>query len=177
MIIKNEVKKNMKNGAKIALVIIIVAITVFAVGAMTSNNNHANVKNVTTPYNTTCKLNIGEGIISEETTVNEDGQKLTFSDGTRKGVFISTTKDVSDLLNSIKTHGTLCKDDNVTWYHMKDQQLVNTYSPFGGTHLKLADTNEYDVGFMENPNNDEVIILVASPNTIVDCFKTIEWGK
>ena len=134
------------------------------------------IQDVTTPYGTKCKLNIGGGLNPDETTVNDDGQKLAFNDGYKDGLFISTTQDVSDLLDSIKSSGTKCSDDNIVWYHMKDQELSNTWSPLGGDHLKLDTTTEYDVGFMENPNSDEVIILIAGPDTIVDCFKSIEWG-
>ena len=161
---------------KIALVIIVIAIGIVVVGSLTNSGNNENIKNVTTPYGTTCHLNIGKGMYSEETVVNDDGQKLVFDDGANKGIFISTTQDLSDLIAGIEATGTKCSDDGVTWYHMKDQQLANTYSVFGGTHLKLEDVNEYNVGFMKNPNNDEVIVLVAGPDTIVDCFNSIQWG-
>ena len=167
----------MKTITKIALIIIILAIAILLIGNITNNsNNNENIKNVTTPYNTTCQLDIGEGIITEDTTVNEDGQKLAFTDGISECMFISTDKDVSDLTSSIESYGTKCLDDGVTWYHMKDQELVNTWSAFGGTHLKLKDTNEYDVGFLENPNGGETIILVGPPDTIVNCFNSIQWG-
>ena len=161
----------------VAIIILIIAIGIFVVGSLTNGDSNENIKNVTTPYNTTCQLNIGKGMISDETTVNDDGQKLVFTDGITKEMFISTKNDVSDLLTSIESTGTACEKDGVVWYHMKDQQLANSYSVFGGTHLKLEDTNEYNVGFVENPNTDEVIILVGSPDTIVDCFKTISWGQ
>ncbi|MBO7718715.1 MAG: hypothetical protein J6S29_01035 [Methanosphaera sp.] len=167
----------MKNGAKIAIVIIIVAIAVFMVGAMTSNNNHTNIKNITTPYNTTAKIDIGKGMYTEDTHVNENGQVLAFDAGGNEGYFISTSKEnAADFIKSIQS-GTKCRDGDIVYYHLEDKELVNTYSPFGGTHLKLKTTNSVNVGFMENPNSDEVIIVMAGPDTIVDCFKSIEWGK
>lgn len=162
---------------KIAIAIIILAIAIVLIGMLTGGgSSNENIKNVTTPYNTTCQLDIGEGIITEDTTVNDDGQKLAFTDGISECLFISTDKDVSDLTSSIESYGTKCRDGDVVYYHMKDQQLTNSYSVFGGTHLKLEDVNEYNVGFMENPNGGETIILVAPPDTIVDCFNSIQWG-
>ena len=162
---------------KIAIAIIIIAVAIFVIGMLTGGgSSNENVKNVTTPYNTTCQLNIGEGIITEDTVVTEDGQKLAFTDGISECLFISTNQDVSDLISNIEASGTKCLDDGVVWYHMKDLQLTNSYSVFGGTHLKLEDVNEYNVGFMENPNGGETIILVAPPDTIVDCFNSIQWG-
>ncbi len=134
------------------------------------------IQDVTTPYGTTCKLNIGGGINAEDTTVNDDGQKLAFNDGYKDCIFISTTKDVSDLTKEIESTGTKCARDDIVWYHMKDQKLANSYSVFGGTHLKLENVNEYDVGFLKNPNSDETLILVAGPDSIVDCFKSVKWG-
>lgn len=154
--------------------ILLIILGLFVVNMMGTQNNQ-NIKNVTTPYGTTTTLNIGKGV-SNESTVNEYGQKLVFNDGYKEGVFISTTRDVSDIIKNIETGGTKCARDNIVWYHMKDQQLANSYSVFGGTHLKLEDTNEFDVGFMKNPNSNETIILVGSPDTIVDCFKNVKWG-
>ena len=134
------------------------------------------IQDVTTPYGTTCKLSIGGGINPDDTTVNEDGQKLAFNDGYKDCIFISTTKDVSDLIKSIESTGTKCAKDDVVWYHMKDQQLANSYSVFGGTHLKLENVNEYDIGFLKSPNSDETLILVAGPDSIVDCFKSVKWA-
>ena len=43
--------------------------------------------------------------------------------------------------------------------------------------MKLKHADEYDVGFMESPDSDEVIILVASPRKLVDCFNSVKWGN
>ena len=158
---------------KLSKILIGIGIIFLLIGAVSAADR---IQDVTTPYGTTCKLNIGGGLNPDETTVNEDGQKLAFNDGYKDCVFISTTKDVSDLIKDIESTGTKCAKDDIVWYHMKDQQLSNSYSVFGGTHLKLEDVNEYDVGFLKNPNGDETIILVAGPDTIVDCFKSVEWG-
>lgn len=168
---KMDIKKLILIGI---LLIILLALVGFILGSIT--HTPENVKNVTTPYNTHCQLDIGEGIITEDTVVNDDGQKLAFTDGISECLFISTNQDVSDLTRNIEASGTKCLDDGVVWYHMKDQQLTNSYSVFGGTHLKLGDVNEYNVGFIENPNGGETIILVAPPDTIVDCFNSIQWG-
>lgn len=129
-----------------------------------------------TPYGTTGKLDISEGLIADETTVTDEGQVLAFNDGWGKGYFISTSKDnAADLINTITSTGTKCRDGDIVWYHMKDSHLANSYSVFGGTHLKL-ESDEYDIGYLESPNTDEVIILMAGPTKIVDCFKTIQWA-
>lgn len=134
-----------------------------------------NVRPFQTPYNTTGELNIGDGMIPEETGVTDEAQVLAFSDGWDTCYFISTSKDVAaDLIKSIES-GTKCSDRDVVWYHIKDEHLANSYSVFGGTHLKL-DADEYNIGFMESPNSDEVIILMAPPDTIIDCFNSINWG-
>lgn len=159
----------MKNITKI---LIGIGILLLIVGVVSAEDR---IQDVQTPYGTTCKLNIGDGINPDETTVNDDGQKLAFTDGSKDCVFISTKQDVSDITNDIKT-GTKCMKDDIVWYHIKDQEVVNDWSPFAGEHLKLGTANEFDVGFLESPNSDETIILVAGPDTIVDCFKSVEWG-
>ena len=158
---------------KIIKILIGIGIIFLLIGAASAADR---IQDVQTPYGTTCKLNIGGGINPDETIVNDDGQKLAFNDGYKDCIFISTTQDVSDIIIDIESTGTKCMKDDIVWYHMKDQELANSYSAFGGTHLKLEDVNEFDVGFLENPNSDETIILVAGPDTIVDCFKTVEWG-
>lgn len=156
------------------LLIILLALVGFILGSIT--HNPENVKNVTTPYGTTCTLNIGEGMLPDETGVTDETQVLAFTDGIRECYFISTTKDIaSDLIYSIQS-GTKCRDGDVVWYHLEDKELVNGFGAFG-THLKLKTTNEMNAGFMENPNNDEVIVLVAPPDTIIDCFNSIKWGQ
>ena len=171
MIIKKILGENMKR--KSTMILLGIGLLFLIIATVSAEDR---IQDVQTPYGTTCKLNIGGGINPDETTVNDDGQKLSFNDGYKDCVFISTTQDVSDITNDIESTGTKCMKDNIVWYHVKDQKLVNDWSPFAGEHLKLEDTNEFDVGFLENPNNDEVIILIAPSNRIVDCFKTIEWG-
>lgn len=166
--IKNMVKK-MK---KIMKIITGIAVLLLLIGAVCATDN---VKPFTTPHNTTGELNIGEGMIPEETGVEGDTQVLAFSDGRSNCYFISTTKDVaSDLISSIES-GTKCRDGDIVWYHLEDKELVNSFGAFG-THLKLKTTNEMNAGFVESPNSDEVIVLIAPPDTIVDCFKSIQWG-
>lgn len=162
---------NTKKLAIIGLLLIIIFALGGAILGLTTSN-HSNIKNITTPYGTTCTIDIGNGI-SNESTVNEDGQKLVFDNG----MFISTNKDISELTQSIEMTGTKCAKDNIIWYHMADQQLANSYSMFGGTHLKLENTNEYDVGFLKNPNGEETLIFVGSPDVMVDCFKSVKWGS
>ena len=158
---------------KITKIIIGVSILLLFIGACYAGETRP----LQTPYGTTGQLDVSEGIITDETTVTEEGQVLAFNDGWNKGYFISTSKDnAADLINTIKSTGTRCLDDNIEWYHMKDAKLGNSYSVFSGTHLKL-DYNEYDIGYLESPNTDEVIILMAGPTKIVDCFKSIQWGN
>jgi len=155
-------------------IIIGVLLLFLVIGTVTAADR---IQTVQTPTGTTCKLDIGSGLDASQTTVNEDGQKLVFDAGWYPGTFISTSKEnAADVIQDIQATGKKCTADGVTWYHFADKELTNTWSVFGGTHLKLEDTNEFDVGFLENPNNDEVIILIAPSNRIVDCFKTIEWG-
>lgn len=158
--------------------IIIGILLVLLVGSITLGGVYSAdcVQDITTPYNTTCKLNIGSGLNPDETTVTEEGQILAFECGYYQGYFISTSKDnAADLISNIESTGTKCVKDGVTWYHMKDQHLANSYSVFGGTHLKL-ESNDYDIGFMENPNSDEVIILLGPSTRIIECFNSIQWG-
>jgi hypothetical protein len=158
---------------KIIKILIGISILFLLIGSVVAAEN---IRPVTTPYNTTAQLDIGGGLITDETTVTEEGQVLAFEDGWNKGYFISTSKEnAADLINTITSQGTKCRDDNIVWYHMKDSHLANSYSVFGGTHLKL-ESNEYDIGYLENPNSDEVIILMAGPTKIVDCFKSVNWG-
>jgi len=134
-----------------------------------------NVKPFQTTYNTTGELNIHDGPITDETGVEGNTQVLAFEDGFNKCYFISTDKNTaSDLINSIQK-GTKCRDGDIVWYHLQDKELVNGWGAFG-SHVKVETTNDMNVGFMESPNSDEVIVLVASPDTIVDCFKSVKWG-
>ena len=154
-------------------IILIVALLVFSAG---QNNSEKNIKDIVTPYNTTAKIDIGKGTYPEDTGVNENGQVLAFDANGNEGYFISTSKaNAADLINTIQS-GTKCRDGDIVYYHLEDKELANTYSPFGGTHLKLETVNEANVGYMESPNSDEVIIVMAGPDTIVDCLKSIEWG-
>lgn len=156
---------------KIIKIIIGISILLLCVGVVFADN----VKPFQTPYNTTGKLNIGDGMIPEETGVTEDIQILAFNDGWDKCYFISTSKDnAADLIQSIQS-GKKCKADGVEWYHLEDKQLANSHSAFG-THLKLETVNEMNVGYLESPTSDEVIVLVAPPDTIINCFKSIQWG-
>lgn len=153
------------------LIILIVGILVFSMG-----HSEKNVKNFTTPYGTNGTLDIGKGIYTEDTTVNENGQFLAFDAGANEGYLISTSKDkAADLINIIET-GTKCRDGDIVYYHLEDKQLANSYSVFGGTHLKLETTNSMNVGYLESPVSDEVIIVIAGPDTIVDCLNSIQWG-
>ena len=135
-----------------------------------------NIKNVTTTYGTNCSLDIGKGMIPEETGVNGSTQVLAFSDGRSNCYFISTSKDIaSDLIKTVQS-GTKCRDGDIVWYHLSDKELVNGWGAFG-SHVKVKTTNEMDVGFLESSVSDEVIVLVAPPDTIVDCFKSVKWGN
>lgn len=168
--------------AKKALFIIIICCIGLIIISMISgwifpDKNTENIKPITTPYNTTCKLDIGGGFDGNKTSVTEEGQVIVFDNGYYDGYFISTSKDkVFDLINLIENTGTKCRQDDVVWYHMEDKELTNGWSPMAWEHLKLKTTAEYDVGFVENPNSDEIIILMASPDRIIDCFNSIKWG-
>ena len=161
---------------KIAIVIIIAAIGLFIIGSIYSNTER--VRNVTTPYNTTCKLNVGGGLIGDGEITKKNWQKISFKDATTGGLFVSTSKDkVAELINYIPTIGTKHDYNGVTWYNFKDQKSSDIFKAFRSAHLKLRRSNEYDIGFLENPNSDEVIILVASPYKMIDCFNSIKWGN
>lgn len=159
----------MKNMTKI---IIGISLLFLLVGVVCAED----ARQLQTPYGTTCKLDISEGLIPDETTVTDEGQVIAFNDGWGKGYFISTSKEnAADLIDTLKSTGTRCLDDGIEWYHMKDSHLANSYSVFGGTHLKL-ESDDYNIGYLESPNTDEVIILMAGPDKIVDCFKSVQWG-
>ena len=173
---KGKVRMDKKTAKKIAIVIIIAAIGLFIIG--TISNNNEKVRNITTPYNTTCKLNTGGGLIGNGAITNKDGQKIMFKDKTTGGLFISTSKDkVAGLINYIPTIGTKHVSEGVTWYNFKDQKSVDAWKAFRYAHLKLKPATEYNIGFLESPNSDEVIIIVASPDKLVDCFNTVKWGN
>lgn len=153
-------------------IIIGIAILILLIGIVYAAEN---IKPFQTPYNTTGKLNIGDGIIPDETGVNEGTQVLAFSDGFNKCYFISTNKDnANDLIKTIES-GTKCRDGDIVYYHLEDKELTNAFGAWG-THLKLKTTDSMDVGYLESPNSEEVIIVVAGPDTIVDCLKSIKWG-
>ena len=159
----------------ILLGIIIILIAGFII--LGTGHSEKNIKNITTPYGTTGTLDIGKGMYSEDTTVNDNGQFLAFDAGANEGYFISTSKDNAAELLDIIQSGTKCRDGDIVYYHLEDQQLANSYSVFGGTHLKLETTNSMNVGFLESPVSDEVIIVMAGPDTIVDCLNSIQWGQ
>jgi len=164
------VKNNMKKITKIVIGMLLLFLLLGTVYAA------ENVRPIQTTYGTTGQLNIGEGMIPEETGVNGNTQVLAFTDGKSNCYFISTDKDTaSDLIQSIQK-GTKCRDGNVEWYHLEDKELTNGIGAMG-THLELKTTNSMNVGFLESPNTDEVIVLVAPPNTIVNCFNSIQWGQ
>ena len=159
----------MKKSTKI---IIGAAILLLLVGTVYAAEN---IKPFQTTYNTKGELNIGDGVIPEETGVNDGTQVLAFSDGFDKCYFISTSEEnAKDLIQTIKS-GNKCRDGDIEWYHLEDKELTNSFGAWGN-HLKLKTTNSMNVGFLESPNSDEVIVLIAPPDTIVDCFKSIEWG-
>ncbi len=159
----------MKNITKI---IIGVSLLFLIIGTISATDN---VKPFQTTYNTTGELNIADGMITDETGVNGNTQILAFEDGFNKCYFISTDKNTaSDLIQTVQT-GTKCRDGDIVYYHLENKELVNGFGAFG-THLKVKTTDSMNVGYMENPNNDEVIVLVAPPDTIVNCFKSIQWG-
>lgn len=159
----------MEKGIKI---IIGISILLLLIGTCYATDN---IKPFQTTYNTTGQLNIGDGMIPEDTGVNGNTQVLAFSDGWNEGYFISTDKDTAaDLIQAIQS-GTKCRDGDIVYYHLEDKELTNGFGAFG-SHLKLKTTNSMNAGFVESPNSDEVIVVVAGPDTIVDCFKSIEWG-
>ena len=169
------VKMDKKTAKKIAITVLIAAIGLFIVSTVSDNTEK--VRNVTTPYNTTCKLNIGGGLIGDGEITNKNGQKISFKDKTTGGLFISTSKDkVAGLINYIPAIGTKYNYSGVTWYNINGQKSEDIFNAFKDAHLKLKHADEYDIGFMESPDSDEVIILVASPYKIVDCFNSVKWG-
>ena len=170
------VKMDRETAKKIAITVLIAAIGLFIVSTVSDNTEK--VRNVTTPYNTTCKLNIGGGLIGDGEITNKNEKKISFKDLARRGFFISTSKDkVDGLINYIPTIGTKHTYNGVTWYNVKGQNSDDLFNAFKDAHLKLKRADEYDIGFMESPDSDEVIILVASPRKLVDCFNSVKWGN
>ena len=155
------------------LLILFIGILLFSM----MGHSEKNIKPISTPYGTNATLDIGKGMYTEDTTVNENGQFLAFDAGVNEGYFISTSKETaSDLIDIIET-GTKCRNGDIVYYHLEDKELANSYSVFGGTHLKLETTNSINVGYLESPVSDEVIIVMAGPETIVDCLNSIQWGS
>ena len=82
------VKMDRETAKKIAITVLIAAIGLFIVSTVSDNSEK--VRNVTTPYNTTCKLNIGGGLIGDGEITNKNEKKISFKDLARRGFFIST---------------------------------------------------------------------------------------
>ena len=111
---------------KITKIIIGVSILLLFIGACYAGEPRP----LQTPYGTTGQLDVSEGIIAEETTVTEEGQVLAFNDGWNKGYFISTSKDnAADLIDTITSTGTKCRDGDIVWYHMKDSHWRGSNLP------------------------------------------------
>ena len=160
---------------KIILGIIILLIAGFLI--LGTGHSEKNIKNITTIYGTNGTLDIGKGMYTEDTGVTEDTQVLAFDGGLNEGFFISTSKEnAADLIQAIQS-GTKCRDGDIVYYHLEDKELANSYSVFGGTHLKLDTVNSMDIGYLESPVSDEVVIVTAGPDTIVDCLNSLQWGN
>ena len=123
------VKMDRETAKKIAITVLIAAIGLFIVSTVSDNSEK--VRNVTTPYNTTCKLNIGGGLIGDGEITNKNEKKISFKDLARRGFFISTSKDkVDGLINYIPTIGTKHTYNGVTWYNVKGQTSDNLFNAF-----------------------------------------------